>query len=119
MTLQDKIEASIALLRKSEPLALEMNENGFYLAFSGGKDSLCLYHVAKMAGVKFEAHYNVTTLDPPELVYFIRDHYPDVKFVYPKQNFWQMCLKKIQVTAYYAPTVLLCGIKRNIGRWPR
>lgn len=31
-----------------------------------------------MAGVKFEAHYNATTVDPPELVRFIRSQYPDV-----------------------------------------
>lgn len=94
-SLQKKIEASIALLRKSEPLALELNpEDGFYLAFSGGKDSLCLYHVAKMAGVKFKAYYNLTTLDPPELVYFIRDKYPDVKRNIPPMNFWEICLKK-------------------------
>lgn len=40
MTLDEKIEYSINLLRKSEEMALRMDpENGFYLAFSGGKDS--------------------------------------------------------------------------------
>ena len=28
--------------------------------------------------VKFDAHYNKTTVDPPELVRFIQDNYPDV-----------------------------------------
>lgn len=90
--LQSKIDKSIALLRKTEPLALEMSDKGFYLAFSGGKDSQCLYHVAKMAGVKFEAHYNLTTLDPPELVRFIKSHYPDVVIDLPKKSFWKLCL---------------------------
>lgn len=36
-----------------------------------------------MAGVKFEAHYHVTSVDPPELIYFIREHYPDVIFDIP------------------------------------
>ena len=31
-----------------------------------------------MAGVKFEAHYSVTSVDPPELVKFIKEQYPDV-----------------------------------------
>lgn len=31
-----------------------------------------------MAGVKFDAHYSVTSVDPPELVHFIKSHYPDV-----------------------------------------
>lgn len=92
--LQSKIDNSIALLRKTESLALEMSDKGFYLAFSGGKDSQCLYHVAKMAGVKFEAHYNLTTLDPPELVRFIKSHYPDVIIDLPRKTFWQLCLEK-------------------------
>ena len=46
---------------------------GYYLAFSGGKDSQTIYHLAQEAGVKFDAHYNVTGIDPPELVYFIRE----------------------------------------------
>jgi phosphoadenosine phosphosulfate reductase len=30
--------------------------------------------------VKFDAHYAVTGIDPPDLVYFIRREYPDVVF---------------------------------------
>ena len=37
-----------------------------------------------MAGVKFDAHYNVTSVDPPELFYFIRDNYPDVAIDVPR-----------------------------------
>lgn len=38
MDLIKKIEYSINLLRKCENMALEMDpENGFYLAFSGGR----------------------------------------------------------------------------------
>lgn len=51
MNLTEKIEYSINLLKKSEKMALEMDpENGFYLAFSGGKDSQVLYHLAVMGG---------------------------------------------------------------------
>ena len=49
--LQRKIDYSINLLRKAEDMALRLDpENGFYLAFSGGKDSQVLYHIAQMAG---------------------------------------------------------------------
>lgn len=89
-----KLEHSIELLRKSERLALRYRPTGFYLAFSGGKDSQALYHVAKLAGVKFEAHYALTTLDPPELVYFIREKYPDVIVDRPDLTFAQLCIKK-------------------------
>lgn len=90
----ERLNHSIDLLRKTEKLALSLYENGFYLAFSGGKDSQALYHVAKMAGVKFEAHYSITTVDPPELVYFIRNKYPDVIHDRNQLNFSQLCIKK-------------------------
>lgn len=81
-TLQDKISDSIALIRKAERLALALNpEQGFHVGFSGGKDSQVLLELVKMAGVKYRAVYNVTTNDPPENVYFIRKHYPEVVFV--------------------------------------
>ena len=52
-SLRKKIEYSIDLLRKSEKMALRLDpENGFYLAFSGGKDSQALYHIAVMGGGK-------------------------------------------------------------------
>lgn len=45
-----------------------------------------------MAGVKFTAHYHVTTVDPPELIYFIREHYPDAweNRTRPKKSMWQL-----------------------------
>lgn len=69
----DKVQTAINRLKTFEP-----KEGGYYLAFSGGKDSQCIYHLAKMAGVQFEAHYSVTSVDPPELVQFIKHQYPDV-----------------------------------------
>ena len=94
MNFNDKLKHSIHLLRKYENLAMMYSEKGYYLAFSGGKDSQALYHVAKLAGVRFEAHYNVTTIDPPELVRFIRKQYPDVVFDHPKLSFAELCIKK-------------------------
>lgn len=73
----DKVAIAIERLRAFEP------EDGYYLAFSGGKDSQCIYHLAKLAGVKFDAHYCVTSVDPPELVRFIKTQYPDVHIDIP------------------------------------
>ena len=47
--LRKKIDYSIALLRKAEALALRFDpDDGFYLAFSGGKDSQALLHLSQM-----------------------------------------------------------------------
>ena len=93
--LNKKIEYSIDLLRKAESMALRLDpENGFYLAFSGGKDSQALYHIAKMAGVKFKAHMNMTSVDPPDVVRFVKKFYPDVELIKPKISIYDMALKK-------------------------
>ena len=61
-------------------------EEGYYVAFSGGKDSQCVYHLCVMAGVKFDAHYSVTSVDPPQLVRFIKKQYPDVSLDIPHDD---------------------------------
>lgn len=95
MKLDKKIDYSINLLRKAEPMALRLDpENGFYLAFSGGKDSQALYHIAQMAGVKFKAHMNLTSVDPPDVIRFVRRQYPDVELIKPKMSIYDMTLKK-------------------------
>ncbi len=85
---QDKVQIAIQRLQTFEP------PEGYYLAFSGGKDSQCIYHLCKEAGVKFDAHYSHTTVDPPEVIYFIREHYPDVQVDDPGTTMWQLILKK-------------------------
>lgn len=50
------------------------------VAFSGGKDSQCCYHLCEDAGINFAAQYSITRFEPPELIRFIQDNYPDVTF---------------------------------------
>lgn len=93
VNLQEKIQHSVELLRKSERLALAYDsEDGFYLAFSGGKDSQCLYHIASLAGVKFKAHMSLTSVDPPEVIRFVKKQYPDVNLVKPKKSIYQAAI---------------------------
>jgi phosphoadenosine phosphosulfate reductase len=73
----NKENKAIELIREYEPV------EGYYLAFSGGKDSIVCYNLLLKAGVKFDAHYNSTTIDPPELLRFIKRYYPDVEWHYP------------------------------------
>lgn len=91
--MNSKIQRSIELIQKAEPLALQYQEYGLHVAFSGGKDSMVIYHLCKMAGVKFKAFMNVTTIDPPELMKFVRGNYPDVVLLRPIMNFYDLIIK--------------------------
>lgn len=93
--LRKKIDYSIALLRKAEALALRFDpDDGFFLAFSGGKDSQALLHLAQMANVKFKAYMNFTSVDPGEVVRFVKRQYPDVVRVPPRISIYDMAKKK-------------------------
>ncbi|NIO39703.1 MAG: phosphoadenosine phosphosulfate reductase family protein, partial [Burkholderiales bacterium] len=81
-----KIDKAIARLRQFEP------SKGYYLAFSGGKDSVTVKRLAEMAGVRFDAHYHITTVDPPELVRFIKEQHPDVARDRPEMSMFRAML---------------------------
>tara|TARA_Y100000310_G_scaffold233219_1_gene236084 strand:+ start:7188 stop:8003 length:816 start_codon:yes stop_codon:yes gene_type:complete len=93
---KDKIEMAIMRLQQFEP------PEGYYLAFSGGKDSVVLLDLAKKAGVKSDAHYNLTTIDPPEVVQFIKT-FREVKIERPEHTMCELIVKK--------------GLPRRQGRW--
>lgn len=123
---QKKILHSVDLLRKAERLALAYSpEDGFYLSFSGGKDSQCLYHIAKIAGVMFKTHMGLTSVDPPEVIRFVRKHYPDVDMIKPSISIYNQAIKEgvlpIQIMRWCCKTykegigagnVVLIGIRR-------
>jgi len=79
-SLEEKVDRAIALLREYEP------PEGYWIAFSGGKDSCVILELAKMASVKYDAHYNNTTIDPPALVKFIKQQHPSISWMMPKHG---------------------------------
>lgn len=85
---RDKVQIAIERIRQFEP------PEGYYIAFSGGKDSCVVLDLVKRAGVKYDAHYNLTTVDPPELVYFIREYHADVEVHKPDKTMWQLIAEK-------------------------
>ena len=94
-SLKKKILYSIDLIRKSEKMALRLDPvDGFYNTFSGGKDSQCLYHLVKLAGVKAKTHMNLTSVDPPEVIRFVKTQYPDVGLINPRMSIYDMAKKK-------------------------
>ena len=79
LDLRNKIQHSVELIRKAEKLALIYDsENGFYNTFSGGKDSQALYYIVKMSGVKFQTYMSLTSIDPADVVRFVKTQYPSV-----------------------------------------
>lgn len=90
-----KVKASIERLKAFEP------EEGYYLAFSGGKDSVVCKSLLEEAGCKYDATYRVTSVDPPELVRFIKEKHPDVVREVPRYDngkpitMWNLIPKKL------------------------
>lgn len=88
--LAEKVQRAIEFLQFHEILANQNHEEGYYLAYSGGKDSTVMLALAKMAGVRFQAYYNQTTIDPPELVRFIQQQ-KNILWNRPEKNLiWRM-----------------------------
>lgn len=88
----NKVHNSIERFKAFEP------PEGYRLAYSGGKDSIVIKRLAEMAGVKFKAHYSCTSVDPSELVRFIKAD-KTVSFDIPRKDgkpitMWNLIPKK-------------------------
>lgn len=89
-----KEQKAIERLKAFEPA------DGYYLAYSGGKDSDCIKILAQCAGVKFEAVHNLTTVDAPETVRYVQSQ-PDIRIdkAYDKDGnhvtMWNLIVKKL------------------------
>lgn len=68
----EKEKRAIKILRTFEP-----QDEPYWLCYSGGKDSDTISILAQLAGVKYERHYNNTTVDSPVTVKYIKSQ-PDV-----------------------------------------
>jgi phosphoadenosine phosphosulfate reductase len=85
---ENKVDHALSLIKEHEP------ETGYYVAFSGGKDSVVILDLVKRAGVKYEAHYSCTTVDPPDVVQFIRERHPEVIWERPRKSMFTLIAEK-------------------------
>ena len=98
----DKVAIAIQRIKDAYEISKSQNKGALYVAFSGGKDSECVAKLCEMAGVPYELHYNATTIDPPELLHFIKNNYDNVIFHKPRFSMWQLIVKK-----HYPPTRIM------------
>lgn len=91
MTLKEKEAQAIARLKLFEP---QEGQDPYYIAYSGGKDSDTILLLAKLAGVRYEAHHNLTTVDAPETVYYVKSQ-PEIIIDRPRLTMWQLIPKKL------------------------
>ena len=82
--LAEKERRAIENLRAFEP-----QSEPYYLCYSGGKDSDCIRILAELAGVKHDIVHNLTTVDAPETVYYVRS-IPNVIIEEPEKSMWQL-----------------------------
>jgi phosphoadenosine phosphosulfate reductase len=82
------IDTAIQRIRDHEPA------DGYEVGFSGGKDSIVILDLVKKSGVKYEARYKSTTVDPPEITKFIKENYPDVVWDKPRYSMFKLIEKR-------------------------
>lgn len=64
------------------------------LGFSGGKDSVVILDLAERAGIKYNAIYANTTVDPPGTISFIKKNYSQVQIMHPEKSFFKLVEEK-------------------------
>lgn len=79
--LRKQMEHTRDIILKAVPLALRYDpDKGFFVGFSGGKDSQALYHMMQLCDVPMHVYFSPTSIDPAENIRFIRKNYPEVEF---------------------------------------
>ena len=88
-----KEKTAIERLKAFEPV------DGYYIAYSGGKDSDCIRILAELADVKRDLIHNLTSVDAPETVRYVKS-IPDVEIEKPRYadgeriTMWNLIVKK-------------------------
>ena len=72
LELEKKVHRAVEVLRAFEP-----ENEPYYLCYSGGKDSDCIRILAELAGVSCDIVHNLTSVDAPETVRYIKT-IPDI-----------------------------------------
>ena len=123
-TLSGKTLEQIAIERLK---AFEPPE-GYWVAYSGGKDSDVILDIVRRSGCKYDAHHSLTTADPPEVVRHVKEQ-TDVEILRPNMTMWALvksaCRPPMRQSRYCCRTqkesggsgrIVVTGIRWEEGR---
>lgn len=96
------IENAIGWVESAYRFSQNLGLGKLYVAFSGGKDSVAVYGICKLTAERLgmdvldmcDFEYNITNVDPPELVQFIKKEFPFVNLNKPEITMWDLIVKK-------------------------
>ena len=96
------VEKAIQRVMSAYGFSTHLGLGRLYVAFSGGKDSVAVYGICRLAAERLgmdvldmcDFHYCITNVDPPELVQFIRKEFPFAHMDPPKKTMWQLIPEK-------------------------
>lgn len=83
LKVMDLVSTTIMRVQNFEP------PEGYYFADSGGKDSEATRLILILAKSKYDAHFNITGTDPPEVVRHIQEYHPETVFEKPLISMWR------------------------------
>lgn len=94
VSLEEKVEKSKNLIK----VVLNSRNKDFVsklqLGFSGGKDSNVVYDLVMDIDNSIPCFYANTTIDPPGTLSYIRNNFPNVQVLYPKEGFYSLVRRK-------------------------
>ncbi len=95
-----------------------------FLAYSGGKDSEVLLHLARKAKIEFVPYYNNTTIDWPGTISWVKKHEPEIMINQPQIGFFDLirhrgfpsaqrrfCCEKLKEK--YVASHIMTGVRRD------
>lgn len=111
MNLAEEERIAIERLKSFEP-----ETEPYYLCYSGGKDSDVIRILAQLAGVRHEIHHNLTSVDAPETVRYVKS-IPNVIIDIPHDKDGKRvsierlteCLKHIRENNIRGKPALMCS----------